>query len=65
MFMLINNQIQTQFNQINRELDRLQSQRVILENQRTRLNLLNQFQQKGATRSDYIGFQPVSRVLFS
>jgi hypothetical protein len=64
MFMQLNNQIQTRCDQINRELTALQSRRMMLENQQTRLNLLNQFQQKGVTRLDYAGFQPVSRRLF-
>ena len=61
MFMPTNNQIQSQFEQINRELVTLQNRRVVLENQQTRLNILNRFQQKGVTRSDYLGFQPVCR----
>ena len=64
MFMQLNNQIQTRCDQINRELTALQSRRMMLENQQTRLNLLNQFQQKGVTRLDYAGFQPASRRLF-
>jgi len=62
--MPVNNQIQAQYEQINRELAMLQTRRVVLENQQTRLNLLYQFQQKGVTRSDYVGFQSVSRHLF-
>jgi len=65
MFVHRNDQIQAQFDQITRELASLHHQRADLENQRTRLNLLHQFQQQGVTRVDYIGFQPKSHHLSS
>lgn len=64
MFIQLNNQIQARCDQINRELAALQNRRTMLENQQARLNLLNQFQKKGVTRPDYVGFQPVSRRSF-
>lgn len=65
MFMHINSPIQAQYEQINRELAEIQKRRDVLKNQQMRLNLLNQFRQKGVTRPDYVGFQPASRQPFS
>lgn len=57
-----NRRFQSQFNSLNWEMLLLQSRWQALQNQQTRLSLLDQFRQKGVTRSEYIGFQPVSRT---
>lgn len=53
-----NNRIPTPFENSNQELHMLEARRSVLQHYQTRLHLLAQFQQKGVTRSDYIGFQP-------
>ncbi len=63
MYNPINHNVQSQFDALNRELAALQNRQRLLQNQQTRLNLLQQFQQHGVVRSDYLGFQPVSRRL--
>lgn len=63
MYNPINHNVQSQFDALNRELAALQNRQRLLQNQQTRLNLLHQFQQHGVVRSDYLGFQPVSRRL--
>lgn len=55
------NRLQAQFDAIDQELSRLHHRRLALQNQRARLNLLQQFKQQRATRSHYIGFQPARR----
>ncbi len=55
--------LQGQFNSLNRELKQLQIRWQALQNQQTRLQMLEQFRQHGVICPRYIGFQPVSRSL--
>ena len=53
---------QSPYNSVNRGLQVVPDQQLALSPYQMRRHLLNQFRQKGVTRSEYIGFQPVSRT---
>ena len=57
-----NFRVQSPFNSVNRGMLIMPGQQQAMSPYQMRLHLLNQFRQKGVVRSEYIGFQPVSRT---
>jgi len=61
MFNKTSQTLQAKYDAVCQALARLKAEETQLHNQQTRLNLMQQVQQQGVTRQDYVGFQPQSR----